>query len=52
MKTYLWRLSSATNRRFMELLEAVCEAGEVTPQKSTYFFPKMATGLVVNPLDD
>ena len=33
-------------------MRAVCEAGEVTPQKSTYFFPKMATGLVVNPLDD
>jgi uncharacterized protein (DUF1015 family) len=25
--------------------------GEVMPQKSTYFFPKLATGLVLNPLE-
>lgn len=30
---------------------AVSLAGEVMPAKSTYFFPKLATGLVVNPLD-
>jgi uncharacterized protein (DUF1015 family) len=30
---------------------AVAEAGEVMPQKSTYFFPKIASGLVLNPLD-
>ena len=26
------------------------EHGEVMPQKSTYFFPKLATGMVINPL--
>ena len=26
------------------------EVGEVMPQKSTFFFPKLATGLVINPL--
>jgi uncharacterized protein (DUF1015 family) len=26
------------------------EVGETMPQKSTYFFPKLATGLVINPL--
>ena len=26
------------------------DVGEVMPQKSTYFFPKLATGLVINPL--
>lgn len=26
------------------------DLGEVMPQKSTYFFPKLATGLVINPL--
>ncbi len=34
-------------------LDAVCDvsrAGEVMPPKSTYFFPKLATGLVINPL--
>ncbi len=32
---------------------AVCDvarAGEVMPPKSTYFFPKLATGLIINPL--
>jgi uncharacterized protein (DUF1015 family) len=33
-------------------LRAVCEAGEVMPQKSTFFAPKLATGLVINPLED
>ncbi|HEY6058639.1 MAG TPA: DUF1015 domain-containing protein [Candidatus Limnocylindrales bacterium] len=28
---------------------AVAEAGEVMPQKSTYFFPKPLSGLVINP---
>ena len=34
-------------------LKAVCDvslAGEVMPPKSTFFFPKLATGLVINPL--
>jgi hypothetical protein len=31
---------------------AVAEAGETMPQKSTFFFPKLPTGLVVLPLDD
>jgi uncharacterized protein (DUF1015 family) len=29
----------------------VAQAGEVMPQKSTYFFPKPLSGLVFNPLD-
>jgi uncharacterized protein (DUF1015 family) len=33
-------------------IEAVSEAGTVMPEKSTYFFPKLLTGLVLNPLDD
>jgi len=34
-------------------LEAVCDvarAGAVMPPKSTFFYPKLATGLVINPL--
>ena len=31
-------------------LRAVSEAGDLMPQKSTYFYPKLVTGLVVNPL--
>ncbi len=31
-------------------LEELGKTGEVMPQKSTYFFPKLATGMVLNPL--
>lgn len=34
----------------MAQVRDVCTAGELMPQKSTYFFPKLATGLVINPL--
>jgi uncharacterized protein (DUF1015 family) len=30
----------------------VAAAGEVMPPKSTYFFPKVPTGLVFHPLDE
>ncbi|HOB75882.1 MAG TPA: DUF1015 domain-containing protein [Phycisphaerae bacterium] len=35
----------------MDDLRAVSEAGDLMPQKSTFFYPKLATGLVVNPLE-
>jgi len=35
----------------LESVMAVSRADDVMPPKSTYFFPKLATGLVVNPLD-
>jgi len=36
----------------LEQLAAVAaSAGDVMPQKSTYFYPKLLTGLVFNPLD-
>ncbi|NIA07654.1 MAG: DUF1015 family protein [Actinobacteria bacterium] len=34
----------------MAQLLAVVEAGELMPQKSTFFYPKIPTGLVINPL--
>ncbi|MCG8405147.1 MAG: DUF1015 domain-containing protein [Phycisphaerales bacterium] len=34
----------------MGQLRDICTAGELMPQKSTYFFPKLATGMVINPL--
>jgi uncharacterized protein (DUF1015 family) len=34
----------------MAELRAVSEAGDLMPQKSTYFYPKLPTGLVLNPL--
>jgi uncharacterized protein (DUF1015 family) len=33
-------------------VERVSEAGATMPEKSTYFFPKLATGLLLNPLND
>ena len=30
---------------------AVAADGDVMPQKSTYFYPKALTGLVINPLE-
>lgn len=34
----------------LEAVRAVSRAGELMPQKSTFFTPKMATGLFLNPL--
>ncbi len=36
----------------IEQVQAVAAAGESMPPKSTYFFPKVPTGLVFNPLED
>jgi len=34
----------------LESVRAISLAGEVMPQKSTFFYPKLATGLFLNPL--
>ena len=36
----------------LDQLAEVAEAGDVMPQKSTYFYPKLLTGMVFNPLED
>jgi uncharacterized protein (DUF1015 family) len=36
----------------LEELTAVAAAGDVMPQKSTYFYPKLLTGMVFYPLED
>ncbi len=36
----------------IEQVQAVAAAGESMPPKSTYFFPKVPTGLVFNPLTE
>jgi uncharacterized protein (DUF1015 family) len=41
-------LMNATRK---EQLVAVADAGLQMPQKSTYFYPKVLTGLILNPLD-
>jgi uncharacterized protein (DUF1015 family) len=35
----------------IEQLKAVADAGEVMPQKSTFFYPKLASGLLLDPID-
>jgi uncharacterized protein (DUF1015 family) len=35
----------------LHALEELGKTGEVMPQKSTYFYPKLATGMVINPLE-
>ncbi|MHC4441885.1 MAG: DUF1015 domain-containing protein [Planctomycetota bacterium] len=35
----------------MEQLRNVSNAGNLMPQKSTFFYPKLATGMVINPLE-
>ena len=36
-------------RRSISPYQAVAREGDVMPQKSTYFYPKALTGLVINP---
>ena len=36
--------------QLLPALEDLGKHGEVMPQKSTYFFPKLATGMLMNPL--
>jgi uncharacterized protein (DUF1015 family) len=46
-----YRLAFLVQAVRVEQIVAVADAGELLPQKSTYFYPKMATGMVLNPLD-
>ena len=36
----------------LDQLAQVASTGDVMPQKSTYFYPKLLTGMVFNPLED
>ncbi|HEY8170188.1 MAG TPA: DUF1015 domain-containing protein, partial [Candidatus Limnocylindria bacterium] len=36
----------------LDQMAEVARAGDVMPQKSTYFYPKLLTGMVYNPLED
>ena len=46
------RLAVLVNATRVAQVIAVADAGEVMPQKSTFFYPKLATGMVLNPLDE
>ena len=47
---HLHRARLLLNAARMDQLRGVSQAGELMPQKSTYFYPKLATGLTINPL--
>jgi uncharacterized protein (DUF1015 family) len=36
----------------LDQLAEVASVGDVMPQKSTYFYPKLLTGFVLNPMED
>ncbi|MEX2159326.1 MAG: DUF1015 domain-containing protein [Dehalococcoidia bacterium] len=46
-----WPLAFLLNPTRIEEMLAVADAGERMPAKSTFFYPKLATGAVLNPLD-
>jgi uncharacterized protein (DUF1015 family) len=46
-----YRLAFLVQAVRVRQIVAVADAGELLPQKSTYFYPKLATGMVLNPLD-
>jgi uncharacterized protein (DUF1015 family) len=36
----------------MDHVQSIASGGETMPPKSTYFYPKLLTGMVVNPMFD
>jgi hypothetical protein len=46
-----WPLAFLLNPTKVSQILAVADARELMPAKSTYFYPKLATGLVLNPLE-
>lgn len=46
-----WPLAFLLNPTRIEQMVAVADAGERMPPKSTFFYPKLATGLVLNPFE-
>jgi len=47
-----FQLGFLLNPTRVEEVKVVAEAGERMPQKSTFFFPKLVTGMLINPLFD
>jgi len=44
-------LAFLVNATRPEQIFAVADTGDRMPQKTTYFYPKLGTGLVLNPLE-
>jgi uncharacterized protein (DUF1015 family) len=47
-----WAVAFALNPTSIDQLFAVADAGQVMPPKSTWFEPKLRSGLIVRPLSD
>ncbi|MBI2886386.1 MAG: DUF1015 domain-containing protein [Chloroflexi bacterium] len=47
-----YRVAFLVNSTRVQQMVAVADAREKMPQKSTFFYPKLPTGLVLSPLDD
>jgi len=47
-----WAVAFALYPTSIDQLFAVADAGKVMPPKSTWFEPKLRSGLIVRPLDD
>jgi uncharacterized protein (DUF1015 family) len=47
-----WPLAFLLNATRVDQVLSIADAGEKMPRKSTYFYPKIATGLVMRMLDD
>lgn len=45
------QLAVLVNPTPLDAVKDVSRAGELMPQKSTFFYPKLATGLFINPLE-
>ena len=51
VETGAWQIAILVPPVPLELLRRVADNGERMPQKSTFFYPKLPTGLVLNPID-
>jgi uncharacterized protein (DUF1015 family) len=52
LRTGRYELGAFLNATLVDQVRAIADQGEVMPQKSTYFYPKLLTGLVYDALDD
>jgi uncharacterized protein (DUF1015 family) len=46
-----WSLGALVMPATLDEIRRISESGERMPQKSTYFYPKLLSGLVINPLE-
>ena len=51
LKVGKYQLAFLLNAPQPEMIKAVADAKDRMPSKSTYFYPKLPAGLIINPLD-